>query len=289
LTPSASRERRRRAARGKAAARNRSKPGRSIGPASWGAGGRRWLHRLRGAAGGLRIAAGVAVVLALSLAVNGIYQAIRKPSELLFPVSGTLAKTPSETWASYAPLFRRYATASIPPELLASLAQVEAGGNPVVRTYWRWSWKSSPLDVYRPASSSVGMYQMTDATFAEARKFCIRDHRVVAATGAVPGDDCAGGSLYFRVLPRDAVELTSAYLDRHVTLALTGSRAPASALQRRHLAAMIHLCGAGAGSLYVRRGFRLAPGQRCGDHDPRDYLARVDGLDREFAGLASRD
>ena len=26
------------------------------------------------------------------------------------------------------------------PELLAALAQVEGSGNPVARTYWRWSW-----------------------------------------------------------------------------------------------------------------------------------------------------
>ncbi len=100
----------------------------------------------------------VAVALILWLAVNWVYQVVRKPSELFFPVSGTLNKTPTETWRQYSPLFQQYSTNVISPELLAALAQVEGSGNPVVRTYWRWSWRWSfnpkPFDVYRPASSA---------------------------------------------------------------------------------------------------------------------------------------
>ena len=43
--------------------------------------------------------------------------------------------------------------------------------------------------------------------------------------------------------------------------------------------------GAGAAAAYVRRGFRFAPGQRCGDHDPREYLRRVDEMRAVFARL----
>ncbi len=50
---------------------------------------------------------------------------------------------------------------------------------------------------------------------------------------------------------------------------------------------MIHLCGAGAGDAYARRGFRLTAGQRCGDHDVRAYLARVNAMKRVFGRLAS--
>src|SRR5262249_57438428 len=59
-----------------------------------------------------------------------ILQAARKPAEMLFPVSGVLAKTPEETWRRYGPLFRLHSTARISPELLAALAQVEGAGNP---------------------------------------------------------------------------------------------------------------------------------------------------------------
>src|SRR5450631_595762 len=76
-------------------------------------------------------------------------------------------------------IFRKHATNVITPDLLAAIAQVEGSGNPVARTYWRWSWSAQPFEVYRPASSAVGMYQITDGNFAEARHYCIRDHTVV--------------------------------------------------------------------------------------------------------------
>jgi hypothetical protein len=84
-------------------------------------------------------------------------------------------------------------------------------------------------------------------------------------------------------VPSHAVELTSAYLDRSVAGALERHHLKSAALERQQeLAALIHLCGAGAGDAYVRRGLRLAAGERCGDHDARDYLARVNGMKRVF-------
>ncbi len=228
----------------------------------------------------------VATALVLWLAVNWVYQVARKPSELFFPVSGTLNKTPAETWRRYSPLFQKYSTKVISPELLAALAQVEGSGNPVVRTYWRWTFNIKPFDVYRPASSAVGMYQITDGTFAEARRYCIRDH-ALAEDG--PWDDwnsCWFNRLYTRVIPSHAVELTAAYLDRSVANILERHHLKFAALERKQeLAAVIHLCGAGAGDAYVRRGLRLTEGERCGDHDARGYVARVNGMKRVFESI----
>jgi hypothetical protein len=230
-----------------------------------------------------------AVLAAGALAINWVYQVERKPSELLFPVSGTLYKTPLETWREYSPIFRKYSTHLIRPELLAALAQVEGSGNPVVRTYWRWSWARKPFELYRPASSAVGMYQITDSTFREAAHYCIHGHAVVEEG---PWDDwssCWLNRFYFRVIPSDAVELTSAYLDRHVRLALSrSSRSSATPRQAEQLAAVIHLCGAGAGEAFARRGFRWVAGERCGDQDPRAYVARVESMDHLFAQLSAR-
>ena len=220
----------------------------------------------------------VALVVAV-FALNWAYQVFRKPAELLFPVSGTLAKTPSETWAQYAPLFRRYSTALISAELLAALAQVEGAGDPMARPPWRWRASTDPREVYRPASSALGMYQITDATFTEAKRYCIRDNAVL--------EDCWFNALYMRVVPSHSVELTAAFLDRRVAALLARHRAAASTEQKHNLAALIHLCGASAGDAYVRRGFRLAEKQRCGEHDVRAYLARVNAMKRTFARLAS--
>ena len=249
---------------------------------------RKFTSRLRAAPPWARYALFGASIVAAALLVNWLYQVVRKPAELFFPVSGVLHKTPEQTCRSYSPLFRAHATASITPELLAALAQVEGAGNPVARTYWRWRLTHEPFEIYRPASSAVGMYQITDGTFQEARRYCIHDHRVV---GDGPWHDvrsCWLNALYMRVLPSHAVEMTAALLDRQVARALARRGITRASLrQQQDLAAVIHLCGAGAGEAFARRGFRFTPGQRCGDHDPRQYLAQVNALRRQFVRLAA--
>ena len=235
-------------------------------------------------------AMGIAVCLVtlvtLAFAANWAYQVVRKPAELFFPVSGVLAKTPAETWREYEPIFRAHATPAITPELLAALAQVEGAGNPVARTYWRWRLTSNPAEIYRPASSAVGMYQITDATYAEARRYCIHWHAVAQDGSWHDPGSCWFNSLYLRVLPSHAVEMTSALLDRRVAEALERQRIrQATPQQKQDLAAVIHLCGAAAGDVYAKRQFRLAAGQRCGDHDVRAYLAQVNAMKRVFLQL----
>lgn len=237
---------------------------------------------------GIRIGISVLVLLALSFAVNWAYQVVRKPAELFFPVSGALSKTPAKTWHRYEPIFRRYSTATITPEFLAALAQVEGAGNPVARTYWRWRLTTEPFKVYRPASSAVGMYQMTDAMYGEAKRYCIRDHAVVEDGAWNDLGSCWFNSLYLRVVPSHAVEMTSAFLDRRVADTLARhSIASATVQQKQNLAAVIHLCGAAAGDAYAKRNFRVAAGQRCGDHEVSRYVARVNDMKRVFARLAN--
>ena len=251
---------------------------------------RRWLRRARRAPLATRVLFGVLLTAATALAINGIYQIARKPTELFFPVSGVLIKTPEETWREYGGAFRRFATPAIAAELLAALAQVEGSGNPLVRTYWHWSWGMKPFELYRPASSAVGMYQITDGTFAEARHYCIRHHMLAQEGAWNDWQSCWFNSLYLRVVPRDAIELTAAYLDLKVNAILTHDPYHgASALQSQHLAAVVHLCGAGAAASYAQRGFRFTEGQRCGAHDPREYLQRVDAMRAVFTRLAQMD
>ena len=155
-------------------------------------------------------------------------------------------------------------------ELLAALAQVEAAGNPIARTYWRWRLTWNPFAIYQPASSAVGMYQMTDAAFAEAEGYCILHHAVVE-TG------CSATALHSRVVPRHAAELTAVFLDRNLAAILGQRRTAGISRQRREeLAAIIHLCGAGPAKVFVRRGFRLMPGpERYRNMDPGGALPRV--------------
>ena len=236
----------------------------------------------------VRLLFSAALLLLLWLTVNWAYHAINKPTEVFFPLDDTLDKSPRETWREYGSLFREHSTSVITPELLAALAQVEGGGNPVARTYWRWRLSWNPLEWYQPASSAVGMFQITDGTFQAAKRYCIHDHVAVEDGPWHDLRSCWFNSLYTRVMPSHAIELTAALLDRNVASAMGHRRATAATLQKKQdLAAVIHLCGAGAGHDYARRGFRLTPHQRCGDHDVSIYLVRINGLKQQFAHIST--
>ena len=229
----------------------------------------------------VRIAGVAAILLAVVTLTNIVYQVVRKPTELFAFFGNSLDKEPADNWRQYGPLFRKLSTDTITPELLAALAQVESSGNPVARTYWRWRLNLNPLAIYRPASSAVGLYQMLDAAYAEAARFCVRGN-------AVTDTGCGFTSLYIRAIPSHAIELASVYLDRNVAdvLARAGD-VKASAQQKQDLAAFIHLCGAGPATAYARRHFQMMAGERCGDHLVASYIAGVNAMKRQFLRLAA--
>jgi len=226
------------------------------------------------------------LLVVIFLSVNWLYHAFYKPTEVFFPLEDALDKSPRQTWQEYGSLFHKHSTAVITPELLAALAQAEGAGNPVARTYWRWRWSWNPLEWYQPASSAVGMFQITDGTFQEGTRYCIHDHVVVEDGPWHDLHSCWFNGLYTRVLPSHAIELTAVLLDRQVAQA-SGGHPRATLARKQDLAAIIHLCGAGAGRDYVKRGFRLKLHQRCGDHDVRTYLAKINVLKQQFAQLAA--
>jgi len=143
---------------------------------------------------------GIAVLAAFTV-TNLVYQILHKPTEVFALIPGESNKAPVETWTQYASLFREYSTTSISPELLAALAQVESAGNPIARTYWQWRLTSDQFAVYEPASSAVGMYQMTDAALSEAQGYCIL-HHTVAETG------CSASGFHSRVVPPEGLRGT---------------------------------------------------------------------------------
>ncbi len=239
---------------------------------------RRWRLRDRGIIVGYFI-----IALGFFFVINWLYQVSRKPAELLAPISESYYKSPEETWKSYGELFVKYSTADISPELLAAIAQIEAEGNPIARTYWRWQWSWNPFEIYRPASSSVGMYQMTDGAFAEARNYCIQEHKVLS------GAACRFKSLYNRAVPRHAIELTAAYLQNLVQKATAAKAAVKTTLsQRQKLAAAIHLCGPGKAESFIRRAFHAAAGEKCGEQSLRNYLKRVEQARLRFVKLKAK-
>lgn len=224
----------------------------------------------------------------LLVAANAAYHAARKPTEVLAAVVPTNPKTPAQTWSAYEASFGESSTDIVTADLLAALAQVESAGDPLARTYWRWRWSWNPLEVYGPASSAVGLLQMTDGTFAQARRLCIRDHAVAHEGAWWDPRACWGNSLYSRAVPSHSIEMTSAWLHQSVVDTLAAQRIERATLEKKQrLAAVIHLCGRERGAAYARRGFWAVPGERCGDHDVAAYLVRVREMRRAFVKLAA--
>jgi hypothetical protein len=228
------------------------------------------------------LALAAVAALALALATVG-WQVAHKPTELLAAVVPSAPKSPAETWETYRSRFEAHATAIVRPELLAALAQVESGGDPLASPPWRLRWRANPLDLYGPASSAVGLLQMTDGNLAEARQLCIHGHEVARAGAWHDPRACWLNGLYARVVPGDAIEMTAAWLDASVReiAAARGLRRLGPERERR-LAAVVHLCGRALGAELARRGFWVLPGERCGDQDLAEYVGRVERLTRTF-------
>ena len=258
--------------------------------------GARWARRkLARAPRAARIVGVVAILLVLVALTNLVYHVIRKPTELFAFVGHALDKEPAETWRQYGPLFRAYSTSTITPELLAALAQVESSGNPVARTYWRWRLSLNPFAIYQPASSAVGLFQMTDAAYADAARSCVREN-------AVTNTGCGFTSLTIRAIPSrcPVCVITEPEADTSHGLQRLRVRAqlapqphvvlrdrPRRQQQKQDLAAFIHLCGGGPATAFARRNFQMMPGERCGDHLVTAYIVRVNAMKRQFKRLAA--
>ena len=133
------------------------------------------------------------------------------------------------------------------------------------------------------------MYQITDSTFSEARHYCIHNHAVAEDGPWNDWHSCWFNSLYSRVIPAHSAELTAAYLDHNIRAIRERRRLYGVTPQHElELAAVIHLCGAGAADEYARRAFRLGGEQHCGDQDVRAYIGRIDAMRAVFYRLAGQ-
>jgi hypothetical protein len=228
-----------------------------------------------------------AALVPAALAANWVVQVARKPSELAGVLLPTTGKSPAATWSAYGDLFEAHATPLMTPELLAALAQAESSGDPAARTYWRWRWTLDPLRVFAPASSAVGLFQITDGTFERCRRLCVRGGEVRRDGPWSDWRSCWFNGLYNRLVPSHAVEMTAACLDDQVARLVAARRGkPAPERLKKDLAVVSHLCGPASPVVDKLLRTGLVPkGARCGDHDARLYLAGVRTLESSFARL----
>ena len=217
-----------------------------------------------------------AAAAAAFFALNFVVQIASKPSELLrFAGLGT-TRAPLDTWNQYGEQFQKHATPIATADFLAAIAQVESSGDALAQPAWTWRWSTRLFGLYAPASSAVGLMQMTDGNFAQARRLCVKQGRVVR--------DCALSALNSRLVAGHAIEMTSAFLQLSVEKTLARAPAPKAGLrEKQKLAAVIHLCGPEKGPALVKAKFKPEALGRCGAHPVGPYVRRVMEQRRSFA------
>ena len=206
-------------------------------------------------------------VLTLALAffaANFFVQVAAKPTEVLRFAHFGSEKSPAETWADYGPNFRRYAAPPITADFLAALAQIESSGNPYAQPPWVLRATLHPWRIFAPASSAVGLLQITNGNLEQARLLS------------------GPRSSYSRLSPADSIAMTAAFLQHWVA-----REAPrkTSTPRRQQLAAVIHLCGPEKGPVFVRSGFRLDRMGDCGSQAVGSYVRRVMKYRQDFSRL----
>lgn len=209
--------------------------------------------------------------------INVIYQLINKPAELFGLFASGSYKTTQETWDDYGRYFQRHSTDIMTPEFLCAMAQVESGGNKYATPQWRFRWTSNIANIYAPASSAVGLLQYTDATFKEAKRFCIHDHKVAVAGSLLKPDSCWFNFFYTRLSASDSIEMTSARLHYHINQILSDNGYAGVSLEKKQkLGAVIHLCGLSKGRIFVKNKFNFSAVSPCGGHHPAVYYGRIE-------------
>jgi hypothetical protein len=219
---------------------------------------------------------GLIITLAvLFFPLNFAAQLAFKPTELYRFAGIGSSKSVRGTWIAYETEFKRHATDVMTPDFLAGLAYTESSGNPSAQPPWVWRLTLVPWRLYAPASSAVGLMQITDGNLQQAGRYCIKDGRP-ATSG------CLLTSLYSRLSPSDSIEMTSAYL--HVQVARVAPK-KTTLRRRQELAAVMHLCGPDKGPAFVRAGFDSERMGVCGRQAVRPYVRRVMRLREEFAAF----
>ncbi|PCI28817.1 MAG: transglycosylase [SAR324 cluster bacterium] len=223
----------------------------------------------------------VALILIL-LGTNWVYQVINKPLEIVNLVSGHFYKSPQSTWEAYEDLFQSHATEVMTPEFLAGMAQVESSGNAFAVSGWRWRWTTNITRIYSPASSATGMLQYTDATFEDAKRFCVHQGKVVLNDNFLNLESCWFNQFYSRISPSNAIEMTSARLQYYVDQIVVRYKVHPTKSQKQQLAAVIHLCGRRKGKLFAKKGFKFSAIPRCGSHNPKYYYKKIRKFEKKF-------
>ena len=247
----------------------------------------RLMRAFRGAPRAVQVTVALLVALTLGLAVNWTYQVVRKPSELFFPVSGSFYKESGRRRG--APTARCSARHSTARDVARPAGRARAGrglGQPRRENLLALGSDARAVRNLSPRRRAPSAcIRSRTARLPIARRYCIHDHAVAVEGPWYDVSNRAGSTSSTRGRCRRTPWSSRRRISIVGVAEMLGASSGRAATlqQQQNVAALIHLCGPGVAAAYARRGFAPAPGQRCGAHDVRGYLATVNAMRRVFS------
>ena len=214
-------------------------------------------------------------VAILGFVINFVVQIYRKPSELISYWYSGQASGIEETWNRFGDDFISYSTPYVFPEVLASLAQIESGGRVWASPLGQVKIKTNLDRIYAPASSAIGLMQLTDGHFEQARKYCI-----------VKGElkrGCTMNWIYSRLWPSHSIELAASYLHMSIAKLRKWYRRQFKKTDLIKLSSVIHLCGPEKAAIFVEDQLEFRRFKQCGDHRVDRYVNKVLSFSKKFS------
>ncbi len=210
------------------------------------------------------------------------WQLYRKPTELLRPAIGFFHKSPIETWRDYQDEFQKYSGKYFRPSFLAALAQIESNGNPLAQSYWDWRFSTNWRRIFAPASSAVGIYQITNSTFLDAKRFCKKSGKLFYDATHLKLKHCKENRYASRLSAEDSIRMVSSRMEYYLNKLLRGRKL--SLQQSERVASVLHLCGVYKAKRFVKAGLSYRAIGKCGSHNPRYYYKKIQKQQRKIAG-----
>ena len=150
-----------------------------------------------------------AFLLLVLFIVNFIYQIYQKPTEVISSFYAGQSSDLNGTWKRYKNLFINNSTEHINAKTLASIAQVESAGQWAASPSWQWKITDNWRKVFSPASSALGVMQITKGHQKSVLQHC--------QTESVKSKLCNNTSWWARLWPSHSINLAAIYIDKTIS------------------------------------------------------------------------
>ena len=235
----------------------------------------------------IKICITITIVLLCIPGINLIYQTITTPSHIFKWIPLSFKKTPKQTWQSYNRIFKKYSTPLVSKYFLAALAQIESSGDPLASSYWKLRITPKIRNIYSPASSAAGLFQITNHTFKESKKFCITKNKIITKSKFKKHPSCYLNSFFSRFIPSHSTQMVSARLHYYLNNFISKYKKHLNNTQSiEKLSSVIHLCGINRARNFIKKKMHFSKMPKCGDHNAYIFYKKLNKYKKYFIRIS---